>query len=86
MLQSTTTLSETQSPFKAFSGIPHLVLLHQQAVNYVQFQLQIQFPLVLDTPKYVKPITEQNKKQLVRKLQMEKRQIQMIKEMLEMVE
>jgi hypothetical protein len=41
---------------------------------------------MLDTPKYIDPITKQDKKQLIRKLQMEKRQLQMIKDLLEIAE
>jgi hypothetical protein len=43
-------------------------------------------PLVFDTPDYVEPITEEDKKTLVKKLMREKRQIEMIKDLLAIAE
>jgi hypothetical protein len=42
--------------------------------------------LIFDTPEYVKPLPNQDKEQLVRKIQLEKKQIQMVKDLLEIVE
>jgi hypothetical protein len=43
-------------------------------------------PLVFDTPKYVAPITEEDKSVLVKKLIREKKQIEMIKNLLAIAE
>jgi hypothetical protein len=43
-------------------------------------------PLVFDTPKYIEPITEEDKAVIVKKLMREKRQIKMIKTLLEIAE
>jgi hypothetical protein len=43
-------------------------------------------PLVFDTPEYVAPITEEDKVILVKKLMKEKKQIEMIKALLEIAE
>jgi hypothetical protein len=43
-------------------------------------------PLVFDTPKYVTPITEEDKSVLVKKLMREKKQIEMIKDLLAIAE
>jgi hypothetical protein len=43
-------------------------------------------PLVFDTPDYVAPITEEDKAILVKKLMKEKKQIKMIKALLEIAE
>jgi hypothetical protein len=86
MSQTSTTSSSTQPEFKAFSGISNLVHLHQQVVDFMLFQLQIQMPLVFDMPDYVEPITEEDKKTLVKKLMREKRQIEMIKDLLAIAE
>jgi hypothetical protein len=84
--QSSSTSSSTQPELKGFSGISNLVHLHQQVVDFVHFQSQIQMPLVFDTPKYVKLITKEDKAMIVKKLMKEKRQIEMIKTLLEIAE
>jgi hypothetical protein len=76
MSQSSTTLSSAQIELKGFSSISNLVHLHQQVVDLMQFQSQIQMPLVFDTPKYVEPITEEDKNVLVKKLMREKKQVE----------
>jgi hypothetical protein len=43
-------------------------------------------PLVFDTPKYIELITEEDKAVIVKKLMREKRQIKMIKTLLEIAE
>jgi hypothetical protein len=43
-------------------------------------------PLVFDMPDYVKLITKEDKKNLVKKLMKEKRQIEMIKDLLAIAE
>jgi hypothetical protein len=43
-------------------------------------------PLVFDTPKYVELITKEDKAMIVKKLMKEKRQIEMIKTLLEIAE
>jgi hypothetical protein len=43
-------------------------------------------PLVFDTPEYVAPITEEDKAMIVKKLMKEKKQIEMIKTLLEIAE
>jgi hypothetical protein len=43
-------------------------------------------PLVFDTPKYIAPIMEEDKAMLVNKLMKEKKQIEMIKTLLEIAE
>jgi hypothetical protein len=86
MSQLSTTSASTQPELKGFSGISNLVHLHQQVVNFMQFQSQIQMPLVFDTPDYVELITKEDKKNLVKKLMKEKRQIEMIKDLLAIAE
>jgi hypothetical protein len=66
--------------------MPNLVHLHQQIVDLVRFQLQIQMPLVFDPPEYIKPITEEDKSTLVKKLMREKKQVEMIKDLLAIAE
>jgi hypothetical protein len=86
MSQSFTTSSSTQIELKGFSSISNLVHLHQQVIDLVQFQLQIQMPLVFDTPKYAAPIIEEDKSVLVKKLMKEKKQVEMIKNLLVIAE
>jgi hypothetical protein len=43
-------------------------------------------PLIFDMPNYVAPITEEDKAILVKKLMKEKKQIKMIKDLLEIAE
>jgi hypothetical protein len=86
MSQSSTTSSSTQIELKGFSSISNLVHLHQQVVDLVQFQLQIQMLLIFDTPEYVAPITEEDKSVLVKKLMREKKQVEMIKDLLAIAE
>jgi hypothetical protein len=43
-------------------------------------------PLVFDTPKYVAPITKKDKSVLVKKLMREKKQVEMIKDLLAIAE
>jgi hypothetical protein len=43
-------------------------------------------PLVFDTPEYVAPITEEDKSVLVKKLMKEKKQVEMIKDLLAIAE
>jgi hypothetical protein len=86
MSQSSSTSSSAQPELKGFLGISNLVHLHQQVVNFVHFQSQIQMPLVFDTPKYIEPITEEDKTMMVKKLMKEKKQIEMIKTLLEIAE
>jgi hypothetical protein len=86
MSQSSTTLSSAQIELKGFSSISNLVHLHQQVVDLVRFQSQIQMPLVFDTPKYVALITEEDKAVLTKKLMREKKQVEMIKDLLAIAE
>jgi hypothetical protein len=86
MSQSSTTESSAQIELKGFSSISNLVHLHQQVVDLVRFQSQIQMPLVFDTPEYVEPITEEDKNVLVKKLMREKKQVEMIKDLLAIAE
>jgi hypothetical protein len=43
-------------------------------------------PLVFDMPDYVEPITEEDKAMIVKRLMKEKKQVEMIKDLLEMAE
>jgi hypothetical protein len=86
MSQSSTTLSSAQIKLKGFLSISNLVHLHQQVVDLVQFQSQIQMPLVFDTPKYIAPITKEDKAVLTKKLMREKKQVEMIKDLLAIAE
>jgi hypothetical protein len=43
-------------------------------------------PLVFDTPDYIEPITEEDKSVLVKKLMKEKKQVEMIKDLLVIAE
>jgi hypothetical protein len=86
ILNTSTTSSSTQIKLKGFSSISNLVHLHQQVVDLVRFQLQIQMPLMFDTPKYIAPITEEDKAVLTKKLMWEKKQVEMIKDLLAIVE
>jgi hypothetical protein len=67
MSQSSTTSSSAQIKLKGFSSISNLVHLHQQVIDLVRFQSQIQMPLMFDTPKYIAPITEEDKAMLTKK-------------------
>jgi hypothetical protein len=86
MSQSSTTKSSTQIELKGFLSISNLVHLHQQVVDLVRFQSQIQMLLVFDTPEYVAPITEEDKAILMKKLMREKKQVEMIKDLLAIAE
>jgi hypothetical protein len=86
MSQSSTASSSAQIELKGFSSISNLVHLHQQVVDLVQFQSQIQMLLVFDTPKYIAPITEEDKAVLTKKLMREKKQVEMIKDLLAIAE
>jgi hypothetical protein len=86
MSQSSTTSSSAQIKLKGFSSISNLVHLHQQVVDLMRFQSQIQMPLVFDTPKYIAPITEEDKAILTKKLMREKKQVEMIKDLLVIAE
>jgi hypothetical protein len=85
MSQSSTS-SSAQIELKGFSSISNLVHLHQQVVDLVRFQSQIQMPLVFDTPEYVALITEEDKAVLTKKLMKEKKQVEMIKDLLAIAE
>jgi hypothetical protein len=86
MSQSSTTSSSAQIKLKGFLSISNLVHLYQQVVNPMRFQSQIQMPLVFNTPKYVTPIMEEDKTALVKKLMKEKKQVEMIKDLLAIAE
>jgi hypothetical protein len=86
MSQSSTPSSSTQIKLKGFLSISNLVHLHQQVVDLVRFQLQIQMLLVFDTPEYITLITEEDKSVLVKKLMKEKKQVEMIKDLLAIAE
>jgi hypothetical protein len=86
MSQSSNTSSSAQIKLKGFSSMPNLVHLHQQVVNLMQFQSQIQMLLVFDPPEYIEPITEEDKSMLVKKLMREKKQVEMIKDLLVIAE
>jgi hypothetical protein len=86
MSQSSAASSSAQIELKGFSSISNLVHLHQQVVDLVRFQSQIQIVLVFDTPEYVALITKEDKAVLTKKLMREKKQVEMIKDLLAIAE
>ena len=69
-MSQSSTESSAQIELKGFSSISNLVHLHQQVVDLVRFQSQIQMPLVFDTPEYVALITKEDKAVLTKKIKL----------------